>query len=54
MSEPTLEALQAMLEQQESQPGDGVTVYVFAKGEEVPADHPAVKACPRLFESVDE
>lgn len=25
-------------------------VFVFAKGEAVPADHPAVQACPHLFD----
>jgi hypothetical protein len=36
--------------EQESRPGDGAMVFVFAKGEEVPACHPAVVAFPHLFD----
>ena len=54
MSEPTVAALQAALAEQDSRPGDGVTMYVFAKGEAVSADHPAVKACPHLFEALED
>jgi hypothetical protein len=50
VSEPTVDQVRAILEQQESRPGDGATVFVFAKGEEVPADHPAVLARPDLFD----
>jgi hypothetical protein len=50
VSELTVDQLRAILEKQESRPGDGATVYVFAKGEEVPADHPAVLAFPHLFD----
>ena len=34
--------------------GDGAITYIFAKGEAVPADHPAVKAFPHLFDPADE
>jgi hypothetical protein len=54
MSEPTVDQLHAILKKQESRPGDGATVYVFAKGEAVPADHPAVQACPHLFDPAEE
>jgi hypothetical protein len=54
VSEPTADQLRATLEEQESRPGDGVTVYVVEKGEEVPADHPAAKACPHLFGPAEE
>jgi hypothetical protein len=51
---PSDAELQAALAEQESRPGDGVTVYVFAKGEEVPADHPAVLAAPHLFDPAED
>jgi hypothetical protein len=51
---PSDAELQAALAEQESRPGDGVTVYVFAKGEAVEADHPAVLAFPHLFEPAEE
>jgi hypothetical protein len=51
---PSDAELQAALAKLESRPGDGATVYVFAKGEEVPADHPAALAFPHLFDQVDE
>ena len=51
MSEPTVDQVRAILEQQESRPGDGgLTMYVFDKGEAVAPDHPAVLAAPWLFE----
>jgi len=34
-------------------PGDPGMPYVFAKNEEVEADHPAVLACPHGFVTVD-
>lgn len=49
MSEPTVDQLRSVLEKQESRPGDGVMVFVFAKGEAVPADHPAVLEAPDAF-----
>jgi hypothetical protein len=54
VSEPTADQLHATLEEQEPRPGDGVMVFVFAKGEAVPADHPAVLAAPHLFEPAEE
>jgi hypothetical protein len=53
VTEPTAAQLRAVLEQQESRPNDGVMVFVFAKGEMVPADHPAVAAFPHLFEPLE-
>lgn len=52
MSEPAIiDQLRAMLAEQESRPGDdGVMMFVFAEGEAVPADHPAVLAAPHLFD----
>jgi hypothetical protein len=51
VSEPTVDQLRAMLAEQEQRPGDdGGMLYVFAAGEAVPADHPAVLAAPWLFE----
>jgi hypothetical protein len=47
---PSEADLHAALAEQESRPGDGAMTYVFAKGEEVPADHPAVLAFPHLFD----
>jgi hypothetical protein len=29
-------------------------VFVFAKGEAIPADHPAALAAPHLFDPVEE
>jgi hypothetical protein len=53
VSEPTVDQLHAILAEQEQRPGDdGGMLYVFAKGEAVPADHPAVLAAPWLFEPV--
>lgn len=49
MTEPTAAQLQAILAKQKSRPGDGAMTFHFAKGEEVPADHPAVLAAPHLF-----
>lgn len=49
MTEPTVEHLHAILAEQQSPGDDGVRTFVFAKGEEVPADHPAVLAAPHLF-----
>jgi hypothetical protein len=54
VSEPTVDQLQAALGEQESRPGDGVTVYVFQAGDLVPPDHPAALAFPHLFESAEE
>ena len=54
MTVPTAAQLRAILEQQESRPGDGATTYMFAKGELVPADHPAVLAFPHLFEALED
>ena len=54
MIEPSEAELQAAVAEQEARPGDGVTVYVFAEGEEVPADHPAVLAFPHLFDPAEE
>ena len=34
--------------------GDGAITYIFEKGEAVPADHPAVKAFPYLFDPADD
>jgi hypothetical protein len=45
------ERLAHVLAAQESRPGDGVLTFVFAKGEEVDASHPAVLARPDLFDS---
>jgi hypothetical protein len=45
------ERLARALAVQESQPGDGAMVFVFAKGEEVPGSHPAVLAFPHLFDA---
>jgi hypothetical protein len=46
----SVEHLARALAEQESRPGDGAMVFVFAKGEEVPADHPAVLEFPHLFD----
>jgi hypothetical protein len=54
VSEPTVDQLRAILEEQEPRPGDGAMTYVFEKGEFVPKDHPAVLACPHLFDSAEE
>ena len=52
---PSEAELQAALTEQESRPGDGgVVMYVFAQGEAVPADHPAVLAFPHLFDPAEE
>jgi hypothetical protein len=51
---PSDAELHAALAEQESRPGDGVSVYAFEKGEEVPADHVAVLAFPHLFEPAEE
>jgi hypothetical protein len=51
---PSDAELQQALANQESRPGDGVTTYVFEKGELVPEDHPAVLACPHLFEPLEK
>jgi hypothetical protein len=49
VTEPTAAQLRAILGKREPRPGDGVMTFVFAKGEMVPADHPAVLAYPDLF-----
>jgi hypothetical protein len=43
--------LDAILAKLEPRGDDGVMTFVFAKGEEVPADHAAVLAFPHLFDS---
>jgi hypothetical protein len=48
---PSDAELHAALAAQESRPGDGVMVFVFAAGEEVDPSHPAVQARPDLFDS---
>ena len=51
---PTDAELDAILARLEPRGDDGAMAFVFAKGELVPEDHPAVLACPHLFEPVDE
>ena len=46
---PSDAELQAALAKLESPGDDGVRTFVFAKGELVPKDHPAVLAAPHLF-----
>jgi hypothetical protein len=46
----SVERLVKAAAEQDSRPGDGAVTYIFEKGEEVPADHPAVLAFPHLFD----
>jgi hypothetical protein len=54
VTEPTVDRLRDILEKQEPRADDGVLTFVFAEGEEVPADHPAVLAAPHLFYPAEE